>query len=352
MGKLKVAILGATGMVGQQYIRLLDTEPWFEISILVGKKSAGKLYGEVTEWVGECDPPSYIKKMKVEEQVPLNSDVDLLFSCLPSDAAKEQEGLYARSYPLVSNASAYRMEKDVPVLVPEVNSNHLGLISAQKEGRGWKGFIVTKPNCTTAGLVMTLKPLDDLYKIKRVIVTTMQAVSGAGFPGVPSLQIIDNIVPYIKDEEEKLIKETKKILGRIKDGSIVDNELMLAASCNRVPVIDGHTESVYIEAEKEIDVEEAKSSMASFKGLPQELKLPMAPEKPIIVMEGSDRPQTRRDRNAGSVPGMSVVVGRVRKGLDRNSLQYTLLSHNTIRGAAGNAILTAELLCKLGYLER
>jgi aspartate-semialdehyde dehydrogenase len=244
------------------------------------------------------------------------------------------------------------MEKDVPVLVPEINSSHLELIKVQRKQRGWKGFIVTKPNCTTAGLVMTLKPIDDLYKVRRVIVTTMQAVSGAGFPGVPSLQIVDNVVPYIKDEEEKLIKETRKILGRLEDGAIKDNDLTIAASCNRVPVIDGHTESVYIETEKTIQVEEAKSSMASFKGLPQELKLPMAPENPIIVMEENDRPQARRDRNAGSVPGMSVVVGRVRRGLDSNSLQYTLLSHNTIRGAAGNAILTAELLYKLGYLER
>jgi len=352
VSKLKVAILGATGMVGQQYIRLLDSEPWFEVSVLVGKKSAGKLYGEAAEWVGESDPPSYIKKMQVEERVPLNSEVDLIFSCLPSDAAREQEGLYAQSYPVVSNASAYRMEKDVPVLVPEINSSHLELIKVQRKQRGWKGFIVTKPNCTTAGLVMTLKPIDDLYKVRRVIVTTMQAVSGAGFPGVPSLQIVDNVVPYIKDEEEKLIKETRKILGRLEDGAIKDNDLTIAASCNRVPVIDGHTESVYIETEKTIQVEEAKSSMASFKGLPQELKLPMAPENPIIVMEENDRPQARRDRNAGSVPGMSVVVGRVRRGLDSNSLQYTLLSHNTIRGAAGNAILTAELLYKLGYLER
>jgi len=351
VAKINVAILGATGMVGQQYIRLLDSHPWFEVLTLVGKKSAGKLYGEAVEWLGENDPPARIQKMEVEELVPQDF-TGLLFSCLPSEAAREQEGSYANLYPIVSNTSAYRMEKDVPVLVPEINSSHLELIKRQRIERGWKGFIVTKPNCTTAGLVMSLKPLDDKYKVKRVIVTTMQAVSGAGFPGVPSLQIIDNIIPYIKDEEEKLVKETKKILGSLITNTVLDNPMLLAVSCNRVSVIDGHTEAVYLETEEEVDVEEAKVSMSAFKGLPQDLKLPSAPEQPIIVREGNDRPQVRRDRNAGTVPGMSVVVGRVRKGLDSRSLQYTLLSHNTIRGAAGNAILTAELLFKLGYLER
>ncbi|MGD0329256.1 MAG: aspartate-semialdehyde dehydrogenase [Nitrososphaeria archaeon] len=351
MAKISVAVLGATGMVGQQYIRLLESHPWFEVSLLVGKKSAGKLYGEAAEWIGENDPPERIQRMQVEESVPQNF-VGLIFSCLPSDAAKEQEGAYAKKHPIVSNTSAFRMERDVPVLVPEINSSHLELIKRQRTERGWKGFIVTKPNCTTTGLVMSLKPLDDRYKVKRVIVTTMQAVSGAGFPGVSSLQIIDNIIPYIKDEEEKLVNETKKILGNIRDNFVIENPMLLAASCNRVSVIDGHTESVYIETEGEIDVEEAKNTMSSFKGLPQDFKLPSAPEHPLIVREGKDRPQVRRDRFAGTVPGMSVVIGRVRRGLDSRSLQYTLLSHNTIRGAAGNAILTAELLNRLCYLER
>ena len=351
MVKINVAIMGATGMVGQQYIRLLASHPWFEISLLIGKKSAGKPFGEAVEWVGEYDPPTRIKQMIVSEVNPKIQQADIFFSCLPSEVAREVEGEYAMLFPVVSDTSAFRMESNVPLLIPELNAEHLELVKRQKKERGWKGFLVTGPNCTTSGFAMALKPIDDLYNVKKAFVTTMQAVSGAGYPGVPSLLIIDNVIPYIRDEEEKVARETKKILGKLKGNIVIENDIQIAASCNRVSTIDGHLETVYLETEKKVDVEEAKKALAEFKGVPQKLKLPSAPEHPIIVREENDRPQPRRDRNSGSVPGMSTVVGRVRRGLEENSLQLTLLSHNTIRGAAGNAILIAELLYKQGYLE-
>ncbi len=352
MAKIDVAVMGATGMVGQQYIRLLASHPWFQISLLIGKRSAGRLFGEAVEWVGEYDPPAQIGVMAVSEVDPERQRAGVFFSCLPSEVARGVEGGYARHSPVVSDTSAFRMEDDVPLLIPELNPGHLELVRRQRRERGWKGLLVTGPNCTTSGFAMVLKPIDDLYNVRKAFVTTMQAVSGAGYPGVPSLLIIDNVIPYIRDEEEKVSRETKKILGRFDGRTVVENDIQIAASCNRVPSIDGHLEAVYLETEKKVDVEEAKRALAEFRGLPQELKLPSAPEHPIIVREEDDRPQPRRDRNSGSVPGMSTVVGRVRRGLDANSLQLTLLSHNTIRGAAGNAILIAELLYRQGYLER
>lgn len=352
MAKIDVAVMGATGMVGQQYIRLLASHPWFQISLLIGKKSAGRLFGEAVEWVGEYDPPAQIGAMAVSEVDPERQRAGVFFSCLPSEVARGVEGEYAGHSPVVSDTSAFRMEDDVPLLIPELNPGHLELVRRQRRERGWKGLLVTGPNCTTSGFAMVLKPIDDLYNVRKAFVTTMQAVSGAGYPGVPSLLVIDNVIPYIRDEEEKVSRETKKILGRFDGRTVVENDIQIAASCNRVPSIDGHLEAVYLETEKKVDVEEAKRALAEFRGLPQELKLPSAPEHPIIVREEDDRPQPRRDRNSGSVPGMSTVVGRVRRGLDANSLQLTLLSHNTIRGAAGNAILIAELLYRQGYLER
>lgn len=344
----KVGILGVTGMVGQQYVRLLANHPWFEPSLFIGGRSAGKLYKEAAEWIGEYDPPERLAEMPVQAAEPERQAADLFFSCLPSEVAKELEPKYAARSPVVSDARAFRMEPDVPLIIPEVNPEHLELLKEQRR-RGWKGFIVTGPNCTAAGLVMALKPLHEEFKLKKVVVATMQALSGAGFPGVPSLQIVDNVIPYIKDEEEKVEMETLKMLGRLEGNRVKPAEIAIAAMCHRVAVIDGHLESVYVETERPIEPGDAKEVLREFKGEPQRLKLPTAPERPIIVREEPDRPQPRRDRNAGG--GMSVVVGRVRRGLDNYSLRFTLLSHNTIRGAAGNAVLTAELLYKLGYLE-
>ena len=349
--KLRVAILGVTGMVGQQYVRMLENHPWFEITTLVGSRSAGKLYGEAVEWIDSYEPPARIMNMPVKVAEPESEDVDLVFSSLPTEAAYQLDTKYAARFPTVSDASSYRMEPDVPLLIPEVNPDHLGLLEVQRRKRGWRGSLVTSPNCTATGLVIALKPLHDAYRIRKVVVSTMQALSGAGYPGVPSLRIVDNVIPYIKGEEEKVAAETKKMLGAKSDEAVSPDPMGVSVMVHRVATIDGHLESAYIETERPVDVEEAKEVLRDFRGRPQEMKLPTAPERPIIVMEQDDRPQPRLDRMAGSVPGMSTVVGRVRRGLDDHSLRLTLLSHNTIRGAAGNAILIAEMMHELGYLE-
>jgi aspartate-semialdehyde dehydrogenase len=266
--------------------------------------------------------------------------------------AADVEAKFAEAgFTVVSEASAHRMDADVPLMIPEINPGHLKLLETQKKKRGWKGAIATTPNCTATGLSMVLKPLIDDFGARKAIVTTMQALSGAGFPGVPSLSIQENVIPYIKNEEEKVAAEAKKILGAYANGTIRPSPLTMGISCNRVAVIDGHMETLYAEFPEEIDPKDAERSLARFKGAPQRLRLPTAPEQPIIIRSENDRPQPRLDRMAGSVPGMSVVVGRVRNGIDERSLQLTLLSHNTIRGAAGTAILTAELMKREGYLE-
>jgi len=252
---------------------------------------------------------------------------------------------------VVSEASSHRMDPEVPLMIPEVNSGHLKLLDTQRKRKAWRGAIATTPNCTVTGLAMVMKPLLDNFAAEKAVVTTMQALSGAGYPGVPSLAITENIIPYIKNEEEKVAKEAKKILGTIKEGSIIPNGVPMAISCNRVQVIDGHTETLYVEFAEKVDPQDVAHVLAEFRGSPQKLRLHTAPDRPIIVRSENDRPQPRLDRMAGSVPGMSVTVGRLRNGIDQKSLQLTLLSHNTIRGAAGTAILTAELMDKKGYVR-
>jgi aspartate-semialdehyde dehydrogenase len=242
------------------------------------------------------------------------------------------------------------MENDVPLVVPEVNPDHIGLIDYQKKKRGWSGFIATDPNCSTINFVLALKPLHDILDISKVVVTTMQAISGAGYPGLPSLDILDNVVPYIGGEEEKMETEPLKILGNLEEGVVKDASFAITASCNRVPVLDGHLEAIYLETGSKVDLEEVKEAFRQFKGRAQELKLPTSPNYPIILREEEDRPQTRLDRLAGSVPGMSISVGRVRHGVDYNSLRFVALGHNTIRGAAGGAISLAELLMVEGWI--
>ncbi|MEM2910529.1 MAG: aspartate-semialdehyde dehydrogenase [Nitrososphaerota archaeon] len=351
MKQIRVAVLGATGMVGQRYVSMLSRHPWFKLSCLTGKESIGKKYGEAVRG-NPVDIPSSVADMEVLPTEPKYVDADLVFSPLPTEAAHESEPLFAKEgFNVVSDASAHRMEKDVPLIVPEINPGHIELIDVQRRNRKWDGYIVTTPNCTTIGLVMPLKPLHDAYVLKKVVVTTMQAVSGAGFPGVPSLSILGNVIPYISGEEGKVEKETLKILGRFKDGLIEPAHITIEASCTRVPTIDGHLESVYVETEKAVGVDGVKKTLAEFKGLPQELNLPTAPERPIIVMEEEDRPQPRLDIYAGSVPGMSAVVGRIRSAKDEKALKLFVLSHNTVRGAAGIAILTAELLHATGRID-
>ena len=347
----KVAILGATGAVGQRFVQLLHNHPWFKIEVLAAsEKSAGKPYGKACDWILEHEIPHEIAEMPVVnadvKSVEKAGNVDFVFSALPSSVAGPVEEEFAKTYPVFSKASAHRLEEDVPLLIPEVNPEHLELVKIQKEQRGWNGYISTDPNCSTIQLAITLKPLMQ-FGLKKVIVSTMQALSGAGFPGVPSLSIIDNVLPYIAGEEEKIEQETLKILGELNGDKIRLANIQISASCNRVNVKDGHLECVFVELERKPSIEEVKEAFKNFKGEPQKLKLPSAPENPIIIKEEVDRPQPRLDRNEGK--GMSIVVGRIRED-PVLTIKYLCLGHNTIRGAAGAGLLSAELAAKKGFI--
>lgn len=350
--EVKVALLGATGAVGQRYINMLPKHPYLHLEVLMGGESAGKKYREAVSWLFPDPIDPEMAEVVVKRAKPESAKgCDVVFSALPSEVAAEVETKFAEAgFTVVSEASAHRMDADVPLMIPEINADHLRLLEVQKKRRGWKGAIATTPNCTGTGLAMVLKPLIEDYGAKKAIVTTMQALSGAGFPGVPSLSIQENVIPYIKNEEEKVAAEARKILGTLSNGAIKPSSIAMGISCNRVAVIDGHMETLYADLAQEVTPKAAERSLERFKGEPQRLKLPTAPDHPIIVRKENDRPQPRLDRLAGSVPGMSVVVGRVRNGTDGRSIQLTLLSHNTIRGAAGTAILTAELMESEGYL--
>jgi aspartate-semialdehyde dehydrogenase len=347
--KRKVAILAATGAVGQRFIQLLQGHPWFEISVLAASdRSAGKKYGEACNWLMETDLPAEIAQMPVVNSdvvsVEKAGDVDLVFSALPGDLAGPVEAQFAALYHVFSKASAHRMDKDVPLIIPEVNPDHASLVLHQQKLRGWKGFITTDPNCSTIQMAITLKPLMQ-FGIQQVIVNTMQALSGAGYPGVPSLDIIDNVVPFISGEEDKMETEALKILGSC-NGKFVENaDFQLSASCNRVNVKDGHLESIFVKLKDNPLIEEIEEAFESFQGEPQKLKLPSAPQNPIVVRHEKNRPQPRFDRDTES--GMSVVVGRVRKD-PILTFKYMCLGHNTVRGAAGGGILSAELYVAKG----
>jgi len=338
--RYSVGVLGATGMVGQKFIQMLAEHPWFKLtSLAASERRVGKKYGEEVDWIVSREVPDIAKDIEMVPMDPKHVDADIVFSALPSDIAREVEPKFAEAgFVVASNASAYRMAEDVPLVIPEVNPEHLGLIEVQKKNRGWDGFIVTNPNCTTIVLVLSLKPLMDLG-LRTVRVASMQALSGAGYPGVPSLAITDNVIPFIKGEEDKVEEEPLKLLGKFNGQKIEFADIKVSASCHRVPVIDGHTEAVWVEFDQEVSVEEAKAAFESLKPL----DLPTSPEKVIIVREEPDRPQPRLDRDAGS--GMSITVGRIRKDGERG-LKYIVLGHNTVRGAAGASILNAELMIK------
>jgi len=347
--KRKVAILGATGAVGQRFIQLLQGHPWFKIEVLAAsERSAGKKYNDACNWVMESNLPKEIAEMTVTDAtvqaVEKAGDVDIVFSSLPGELAGPVEAEFAALYPVFSKASAHRMEKDVPLLIPEVNPEHLALVPIQKKQRGWKGFITTDPNCSTIQLAMTLKPLMS-FGLSQVMVTTMQALSGAGYPGVPSLDIIDNVVPFISKEEEKMECENLKILGAFNGKTVQDADFVISASCNRVHVKDGHLESVFVKLDRNPSLEEVEEAFRKFRGEPQRLKLPSAPENPIVVRKEQNRPQPRFDRDEGK--GMSVVVGRLRKD-PIMTMKYMCLGHNTIRGGAGAGILSAGLMVAKG----
>lgn len=346
--KIKVGVLGATGAVGQKFVTLLEDHPWFELTELAASdRSAGKSYKEAAVWRQYKPIPERLKDTKVKPCEP-NLDCRVVFSGLDSSVAGEVEESFARAgYIVLSNSNNHRMDADVPLLIPEINPEHLDLIKVQRERRGWTGAIVTNPNCSTIGLVMALAPIHRAFGVKRVIVATMQALSGAGYPGHSAIDMLGNVIPFIGGEEDKMETEPLKIMGTLDGDEIRFADCRISAHTNRVFVEDGHMECVSLELEKKATPDEVSSVLARFSSLPQELKLPSAPERPVIVTDERDRPQPRFDRDAGN--GMSAVVGRIRE-CPVFDIRLVVLSHNTIRGAAGAAILNAELMKAKGLL--
>ena len=349
--KRKVAVLGATGTVGQRFLQFLENHPWFKIEVLAAsERSAGRTYMDACRWILGSPMPEEVKNMTLvkanSKSVSEAGSVDIVFSALPGNLAGPIEAEFANKYPVISKSKAHRYDSYVPLLIPEVNPEHLGLIPIQQKNRGWSGFISTDPNCSTIQVAMTLKPLST-FGIKKVVVSTMQALSGAGYPGVPSLDITDNVIPFISGEEEKVEMESLKILGHFNGKTINKASFTISASCNRVNVRDGHMANVFIKLEKKPTIQEVKKAFTHFLGEPQKLKLPTAHEKPIVLREEFDRPQPRFDKNEGK--GMTVVVGRARTDPILTA-KYVCLGHNTIRGAAGAGILSAELIVAKGYI--
>ena len=347
--RFRVGILGATGVVGQRFIQLLESHPQFEVSALAASdRSQGKTYAEACTWRLPGEMPERVKPIVVQPPAP-PLDCDLVFSSLPGDMAKDAEEDFARAgCPVISNSLPHRMAADVPLLIPEVNPDHIALIDTQRAARGYdRGFIVTNPNCSAIVVVMALAPLHAKFGVASCVVTTMQALSGAGYPGVASLDATDNVIPFIGGEEEKIEAETLKLLGRLGEGMIEDAKMLVSAQCNRVNVTDGHMAAIRVKLAEKASLDQVREALASFTSVPQEMKLHSAPARPIILRDEVDRPQPRLDRDAGN--GMSVSVGRIApdKVLD---YRFIALGHNTIRGAAGAAILNAELLVARGYL--
>ncbi|MFO7731697.1 MAG: aspartate-semialdehyde dehydrogenase [Spirochaetia bacterium] len=344
MERIPIAILGATGTVGQKFITLLQDHPYFTIRELVASpRNEGKTYREACAWKQNTTIPSEIASMKLKTTAtPLTSTI--LFSGLDSSVAGEVESSYADlGHIIISNSKNHRMDPSVPLVIPEINPDHFALLADQR----WKGAVITNSNCSTMFLAMALAPIEETFGITAVQVSTMQAISGSGYPGVPSYDIIGNVIPYISGEEEKMEEETQKILGTLVDNRIQDAAFAVSAQCNRVPVVDGHTETISIGLREKASPEEVSRVMAAFRGMPQKLQLPSAPPQPLLLMEEVDRPQPARD--VWLENGMATLVGRVRTCpvLD---IRMVVLGHNTVRGAAGAAVLNAEALYKLGLL--
>lgn len=348
MKKIEVGILGATGMVGQHFIKFLNGHPWFDLTWLgASERSAGKRYNEAAKWHLSSTAPEGIAGMKVDEAKP-GSAPQLLFSAMDASVATEIEQAFAQAgHVVVSNSRNHRMDRDVPLLVPEINADHLRLIPAQQRARGWKGQIVTNPNCSTIVLTMALGPLKQ-FGIARLIVTTMQAISGAGYPGVASMDIVGNVVPFIGGEEEKMQQETQKILGVYAGDHIEPLAAKVSAHCNRVSVVDGHTVTVSVEFSARPTESEMRHAFETFSSVPQERFLPSAPKRPVQYMQEADRPQPRKD--AEREHGMAAFVGRLRP-CSVFDWKFVALGHNTVRGAAGAAVLNAELMHSEGLLD-
>jgi aspartate-semialdehyde dehydrogenase len=347
--KIPVGILGATGIVGQRFIQLLENHPWFEVTwVAASDRSEGREYGEAARWRLKTTIPARVARMRVSPAKPEGAP-KVIFAALDASIAAEMEPRFADAgCAVITNSSALRMAKDVPLVIPEVNPDHIKLIECQSWRRKSGGFVVTNSNCSAMGLVLALAPLHRRFEIETVMAVTMQAVSGAGYPGVASLDILGNVIPYIAKEEEKMEEETGKLLGTLNGAGIIPAPFKMSAQCNRVAVEDGHTESISLKFKKKPQAGDVLSAWSEFRGIPQEQKFPSAPEVPVQYLEASDRPQPRFDVDAGR--GMTTSVGRLRPCpvLD---WKFTVLSHNTIRGAAGAALLNAELLKVQGYLE-
>lgn len=359
VAKLPVAVVGATGLAGQQFLAALGDHPWFDVvRVAASERSAGKKYGDAIRDAGQSrwfasDPlPARFESLVVENAAQMKTDgLAAVFTAVESEPARELEPRYAKDIPVFSTASAFRYEEDIPILLPAVNGDHWTMVDAQRKNRGWKGYIIPVPNCTTTGMVHTLKPLADAFGLKSVMMTSMQAVSGAGrSPGVLALDITDNVIPYISKEEEKVEKETKKILGKATaDGKITFHDAKVSCTCTRVPVIEGHTEVVFVSLEKSASVDDVKKAMRDFGAHMRVLALPSSPAAWITVHEDPYRPQPRRDRDADG--GMTTSVGRIREdSVLPNGMKWVLVSHNTKMGAAKGAILAAELMKVKGRL--
>ncbi len=346
--RIEVGVLGATGMVGQHFVKFLQGHPWFDLKWLgASDRSAGKKYREAMKWHLGGGAPEAVAGIVVDECKPGNAP-KLLFSAMDASVASEIEQMFARAgHVVVSNSKNHRMDRDVPLLVPEINPDHLKLIPGQQKARGWRGQIATNPNCSTVVLTMALAPLKR-FGITKVVATTLQAISGAGYPGAPSMDILANVIPYIGGEEEKMQQETQKILGEFRGDHIEPLAARVSAHCNRVPVVDGHTVTVSVELAAKPSIEELVDAIRGYRSAPQERQLPSAPPQPVIYMPEPDRPQPRRDVERER--GMACFIGRVRPCpvLD---VKMVALGHNTVRGAAGAAVLNAELMYSEGLLD-
>jgi len=354
--KKKVAVIGVTGAVGQEFVLSLKDHPWFEVTqIAASERSAGKNYVDairdpdsgIIKWEVGGEIPEYIKGMTVKKIDEINvAELDLVFSAVESNAARDIETKFAKDIPVISTSSAYRYEDDVPILIPGINDEQAELLDVQKKNRDWKGWVAPLPNCTTTGLAITMKPLYEKYGAKKVMMTSMQAISGGGrSPGVSAMDVTENIIPYIPKEENKVRIETKKILGKLKDGKIEPADIRVSCTCTRVPVIDGHTESVFVETEKEVDPKNAKETYEQYNKEISVVGLPSAPKDYYAVHEDPTRPQPRIERQVGG--GMTTTIGRLEKEeLFDHGLKYMLFSHNKKMGSAKGAVLLAEMLYK------
>ena len=356
----RVAIIGVTGAVGQEFVIALNKHPWFEVKqIAASERSANKKFVDairdtssgILKWHIKEEIPEYVKNMVVESVDDIKPEnLDLIFTSIESEAAREIESRFAKDIPVISTSAAYRYEADVPILIPGINDDHVGLLEVQKKNRGWKGFIAPLPNCTTTGLAITMRPLFDSFGAQKIIMTSMQSMSGAGrSPGVSALDITDNIIPYIPKEEDKVRIETGKILGKFADGKISPANFKVSCTCTRVPVIDGHTETVFVETSMHVNPDTVKKAMQDFSSKVSVIGLPSAPKNYLVVNDDPTRPQPRLDRELDG--GMSTVVGRLREDtVFENGIKYVLFSHNEKMGSAKGAVLLAEMLYKKGLI--